>query len=217
MLYANCLILDSALTVKRRFQLPIDDGFTNQGLFVGSRGEVYLIHTDAEDAVAVIQYQPESGESKLLEIGPSGSRRTRFMPFFGADHKMYLATVVENAAGELAGLMIATLIFSQPKVENVQFYPVSADLRQRLGKRVSSGHYDIRAFTVQPEGNRIVTLEKHNIVANTYQYNPLDVNSPANWKPRKQQVQIGERITFRLTSEGKVLSEEITENYKTYP
>jgi hypothetical protein len=61
----------------------------------------------------------------------------------------------------------------------------------------------------------VLELEKRHIAANTYRYDPFAVHDPAQWQPRKQQVRTGERILFRLSPEGKILSETVVDQFKT--
>lgn len=198
------------------FQLPIDDGFTNHGLFVNDQGEVFLINTDANDGLYLIRYQPQTEESTILQVGPTGSRRNRFIPYFGPEGKVYVANVGESPTGQLTGVMVSVFNFAANRVEDVQFHPLSTDIKQKMHSRMPEGRYDLVSFEVKPNGERLLQLEKRNIAANTYRYNPFAVNDPANWAPRKQQVQIGERIIFRLNAEGRTISEEIMDNFKTY-
>jgi hypothetical protein len=198
------------------FQLPVDDGFTSHGLFISNAGEVFAIQTDADDGLYLVRYQPGTGESQVLEVGPSGGRRNRFVPYFGADGKVYVANVAESRAGALTGVMVATFSFSADRVEEVQFHPVSVYLKEKMSPRLPEGRYDLISFNVNAQGERIITLEKHEIAANNYRYDPFAVHDPALWQPRKQQVRVGERIIFRLSAEGKVLSEEVIDHFRTY-
>ncbi len=198
-----------------RFELPVDDGFTSHGLFLNNRGEIFAITTDQEDAFYLIRYHPQTEQSQMLEVGPSGSRRNRFMPFFGPNEKVYVANVAESRSGELTGVMVSVFNFDKNRVEEVQFHPVSADLKARMGTRLPEGRYDLVRFEVKPDGEKVLELEKRTIAANHYRYDPYAVNDPASWQPRKQQVQTGEKITFRLDAEGKALSEEIIDNFRS--
>lgn len=191
------------------FELPVDDGFTSHGLFPGHAGEVFAIQTDGDDGLYLVRYQPGTGESQVLQVGPSGSRRNRFVPHLGNDGKVYVANVTESPAGVLTGVMVSTFDFGAGRVEEVQFHPVSVYLKDKLSTRLPEGRYDLVKFSVNAQGERIIELEKHDIAANTYRYDPYAVHDPALWQPRKQQVRTGERIIFRLNAEGKALSETV--------
>jgi hypothetical protein len=197
------------------FQWTVDDGFTSHGLFVNNAGDVFAIQTDADDGLYVIRYRPGSEESQVLKVGPSGNRRNRFIPYFGADGKVYVANVTESQAGELTGVMVSTLDFGADRVEEVQFHPISIYLKDKMSPRLPEGRYDLVTFEVNAQGERVLALEKRHIAANTYRYDPFAVHDPALWQPRKQQVRLGERILFRLSPEGKILSETVTGQFKT--
>ncbi|CAA9305493.1 MAG: hypothetical protein AVDCRST_MAG56-6470 [uncultured Cytophagales bacterium] len=197
------------------FQLPVDDGFTSHGLFPDNAGEVFAIQTDADDGLYLIRYQPGTEASQVLQVGPSGSRRNRFVPHFGAAGKVYVANVTESRAGVLTGVMVSAFDFGANRVEEVQFHPVSAELRAKMSTRLPEGRYDLVRFHVDAQGERTIELEKHDIAANTYRYDPFAVHDPAGWQPRKQQVRIGERLVFRLNAEGKILSETVVDQFKT--
>jgi hypothetical protein len=111
--------------------------------------------------------------------------------------------------------MVSTFDFGTGRVEEVQFHPVSIHLKEKMSPRLPEGRYDLVEFSVNARGERIIALEKHDIAANTYRYDPYAVHDPALWQPRKQQVRIGERIVFRLNAEGKALSETVVDQFKT--
>jgi hypothetical protein len=198
-----------------RFELPVDDGFTSHGLFLNNRGEIFAITTDEQDAFYLIRYHPQTDQSQMLEVGPGGSRRNRFMPFFDSGGKVYVANVAENRAGEFAGVMLSVFDFEKYRVEGVQFHPVSADLEARMSSKLPEGRFDLVQFEVKPGGEKVLELEKRTIAANNYRYDPYAVNDPASWQPRKQQVQTGEKITIRLDAGGKALSEEVFDNFRS--
>lgn len=197
------------------FQWTVDDGFTSHGLFVNNAGDVFAIQTDDDDGLYVVRFQPGTEESQVLKVGPSGSRRNRFIPYFGADGKVYVANVAESQAGALTGVMVSTFDFSADRVEEVQFHPVSIYLKEKMSPRLPEGRYDLVTFEVNAQGERVLELEKRHIAANTYRYDPFAVHDPALWQPRKQQVRTGERILFRLNAEGKILSETVVDQFKT--
>ncbi len=197
------------------FQWTVDDGFTSHGFFINNAGDVFTIQTDADDGLYVIRYQPGTEESQVLQVGPSGSRRNRFIPYFGTDGKVYVANVTESQTGELTGVMVSTLDFGADRVEEVQFHPISIYLKDKMSSRLPEGRYDLVTFEVNAQGERVLELEKRHIAANTYRYDPFAVHDPAQWQPRKQQVRTGERILFRLSPEGKILSETVVDQFKT--
>jgi len=199
----------------RSFQLPVDDGFTSHGLFPDNAGEVFAIQTDADDGLYLIRYQPGTEESQVLQVGPSGNRRNRFVPHFGPSGKVYVANVTESRAGLLTGVMVSAFDFGANRVEEVQFHPVSVYLKDKMSARLPEGRYDLVKFNVNAQGERTIELEKHDIAANTYRYDPFAVHEPAGWQPRKQQVRTGERLVFCLNAEGKVLSETVVDQFKT--
>jgi hypothetical protein len=197
------------------FEWAVDDGFTSHGLFPSNVGEVFAVQTDADDGLYLVRYRPGTQESKVLKVGPSGNRRNRFVPHFGADGKVYVANVTESRAGVLTGVMVSTFDFGADRVEEVQFHPVSAELKREMSTRLPEGRYDLVKFNVNTQDERTIELEKRDIAANTYRYDPYAVHNPALWQPRKQQVRIGERIIFRLNAEGKALSETVVDQFKT--
>ncbi len=197
------------------FQLPVDDGFTSHGLFLDNAGNVFAIQTDPDDGLYLVRYRPGSEESQVLKVGPSGSRRNRFMPHFGTDGKVYVANVTESQAGALMGVMVSTFDFRADRVEEVQFHPIGVHLKEKMSPRLPEGRYDLVKFSVDAQGERIIELEKHDIAANNYRYNPFAVHHPDRWQARKQQVRIGERIIFRLDAEGNALSETVVDQFKT--
>ncbi len=197
------------------FQWTVDDGFTSHGFFINNAGDVFTIQTDADDGLYVIRYQPGTEESQVLQVGPSGSRRNRFMPHFGTDGKVYVANVTESQAGALTGVMVSTFDFRADRVEEVQFHPIGVHLKEKMSLRLPEGRYDLVKFSVDAQGERIIELEKHDIAANNYRYNPFAVHHPDRWQARKQQVRIGERIIFRLDAEGNALSETVVDQFKT--
>jgi hypothetical protein len=195
--------------------LLVDDGFTSHGLFLNNRGEIFALTTDEEDAFYLIRYHPQTDQSQMLEVGPGGSRRNRFMPFFGPDGKVYVANVAESRAGDFTGVMVSVFNFKKNRVEEVQFHPVSTDLKARVSTTLPEGRFDLVRFEVKPGGEKVLELEKRTIAANNYRYDPYAVNDPASWQPRKQQVKTGEKIILRLNAEGKALSEEVIDNFRS--
>jgi hypothetical protein len=135
------------------FQWAVDDGFTSHGLFLDNAGDVFAIQTDADDGLYVVRYQPGTEESQVLKVGPSGSRRNRFIPHFGADGKVYVANVTESRAGALTGVMVSTFDFRADRVEEVQFHPISVYLQEKMSPRLPEGRYDLVTFEVNAQAN----------------------------------------------------------------
>jgi hypothetical protein len=208
-------ILDPSFSVKYTFGLPIDGGLTSHQLFINNQADVFLLSTDDVGSINLFRYTPESQESKLLQIGPSESQRNSFLPYLRTDQTILVANTSENAAGELTGVVVSIFNFQTGRVEDVQLHLLSQALLSKVSKKMPQGHYEIVAFAENERSEKRIELEKRNIAATNYHYNPSASNRPDQWKPRKQQAQIGEKIILIVNAAGKV-TEELKEHYQTY-
>lgn len=201
-LYAQATLVDGNLNIIQRLRLPISDGIVNQGLFINNQRDIFILETNHDGGISLIRYQLDSGESRLLEVAASSTRRNSFTPFIFNNEVVYIACVTENK-NKLTGVWYATFNFERNKVEQVQFQPLSPEIRGQLNKSKTDGHFELTEFTVNPDESVRLALEKRNLAGSGYTYNPYATNDPANWQSRKIQVQTGEPLTFTFDSSGK--------------
>jgi hypothetical protein len=213
-LYIKCFLLNADLQVLHQFELPIDEAMTNHGVYVNNSGLVCIPNTNTEDGIEFLSYEPSSGNISLIEISASSTRRNSFKLEFLPDNRLYLAGISESN-GTLTGLLCSRLNLKASRVEESYFFPLSKDLQAAITKLPGKGRYDLLHF--RPEQNRFTfELQKRNIVATDYIYDPYAVNDLQQWKPRKMQVQTGEKLLLTFNAEGKVVSEKVVEGIETY-
>jgi hypothetical protein len=213
-LYIKCLLLNADLQVLHHFELPIDEGMTNHGVYVNNSGLVCILNTNAEDGIELLSHEPSSGNISLTEISASSTRRNSFILEFLSDDRLYLAGISESN-GTLTGLLCSRLNLKTSRVEESYFFPLSKDLQAAISKLSGKGRYDLLHF--RPEQNRFTfELQKRNIAASDYIYDPYAINDLQQWKPRKMQVQAGEKLLVSYDSDGKVVSEKVVEGMETY-
>jgi hypothetical protein len=213
-LYIKCLLLNDELQVLHQLELPVDESMTNHGVYVNNSGLVCILNTNAEDGIELLSYEPSSGNASLIEISASSTRRNSFKLEFLSDNQLYLAGISESN-GNLSGIVCSRLNLKTSRVEESYFFPLSKDLHAAITKLPGEGRYDLLHFRL--EQNRFTfELQKRNIAATDYIYDPYAINDLQQWKPRKMQVQTGEKLLLTYNAEGKVVSEKVMESSETY-
>lgn len=206
-LYIQALLLSASLEKNSPIQLPVDEGLINQQVFVNNRKDIFLLHTDDQDGIILIRYQPDSGNSTLLEVAASSTSRHSFLPYLVNNDIIYIAHVTEQA-DNLSGVMYTRFNFASEKVEEVQYSALSAAMLQKVNASSTKGRYHLANFTVTPQNHFILELQKKNIESTGYVYDPYAVNDILQWKPRKTLVTSGEKLLFEFDSNGKLVSEK---------
>jgi hypothetical protein len=206
-LYIQAFLLDSTLKKSSPIQLPVDEGLINQQVFINNREDIFLLHTDDQDGIYLIRYQPDTDNSTLLEVAASSSSRHSFLPYVANNDIIYIANVTEQA-GNLSGVMYTRFNFATGRVEDVQYYALPKDLLEKLNNSSTKGRYHLISFTVTPQNHFLLELQKKNIEATGYAYDPYAVNDLLQWRPRKSLVTEGEKLSFEFDSTGKLVSEK---------
>jgi hypothetical protein len=206
-LYIQAILLNSRLGKGSNMQLPVDEGLINEEVFVNNRKDIFLLHTDELDSIFLIRYQPDSGQSTLLEVSASSSRRHSFLPFVASDDIIYIANVAESN-NTLSGVMYTRFNFASERVEEVQYYILSKDMQEKVNASTANGRYHLINFTSTPQKHFLLELQKRNIEATGYTYDPYAVNDLMQWRPRKSLIISGEKLLFEFDSTGKLVSEK---------
>ena len=206
-LYIQTILLDSNLQKQTSVQLPVDEGLINHQVFINNRKDIFLLHTDNQDGIYLIRYEPDTENSTLLEVAASSSNRHSFLPYVVSNDIIYIANVTEQA-DNLSGVMYTRFNFATGRVEEVKYYALSKDMQDKLNASSIKGRYHLVNFTVTPQNHFLLELQKKNIEATGYVYNPYAVNDLSQWRPRKSLVTEGEKLLFEFDSTGKLVSEK---------
>jgi hypothetical protein len=206
-LYIAATLLNSALNKTSTLQLPVDEGLINHQVFINNRKDIFLLQTDEQDGILLIRYQPDTDQSTLLEVAASSSQRYSFLPYVSGDQTIYIANVTENN-NNLSGVMYARFNFDTQRVEEVQYHALSKDMLEKINASSDKGRFHLINFTITPQKHFLLELQKKNIEATGYSYNPYALNDPIQWKPRKSLVTAGGKLLFEFDSTGKLVSEK---------
>jgi hypothetical protein len=206
-LYIQATLLNAKLEESPKLQLPIDEGLINHQVFVNNRKDIFLLHTDQQDGILLIRYQPDTDQSTLLEVAASSSRRHSFLPYVSGNDTIYIANVTENN-NSLSGVMYARFNFKTQRVEEVQYHALSKEILEKLNASSNKGRFHLISFTMSPQKHILLELQKKNIEATGYTYDPFTLNDPIHWKPRKSLVTTGDKLLFEFDSTGKLVSEK---------
>ena len=213
-LYIKCVLLNADLQLLQTFDLPVDEGKTNHGVFVTHSGNLCLLNTDAADGIELLQYEPATGNVSLIEISASSTNRNSFKLMFLPDNRLYLAAISESN-GSFTGLLCYRLNLKAGRVEESYFFPLSKEMLATINRLPGKGRYDLIEFSPQSDKFSF-ELQKRNIAATDYVYDPYAVNDLQQWSPRKMQVQTGEKLLLTYNAESKVVSEKVVEGMETY-
>ncbi len=206
-LYIQAILLNSNLQKTAPIQLPVDEELINQQVFVNNQRDIFLVHTDNQDGIYLIHYNPDTESSTLLEIAASSSSRRSFLPYVASNDIIYIANVTEQA-DNLSGVMYTRFNFATRRVEEVQYHILSKDMQAKLNASSSKGRYHLINFTVTPQNHFLLELQKKNIESTGYIYDPYAVNDLLQWRPRKSLVTEGEKLSLEFDSTGKLVSEK---------
>lgn len=213
-LVIRCLLLNAELQVLRNFELPVEAGMTNHGVYVTLAGNVCILNTNADDGIDLIQYEPATGNASLIEISASSTSRNSIKLVFLPDGRLYLAAISESN-GSLTGLLCSRLNLKTSRVEESYSFPLSKQMLATVNGLPGKGRYDLLQFIPQ-ENSFTFELQKRNIAATDYVYDSYAVNDLLQWKSRKMQVQTGEKLLLSYNADGKVISEKVAEGMETY-
>jgi hypothetical protein len=206
-LYIQAFLLNSHLDKKPPLQLPVDEGLIHHQAFINNHGDIFLLHTDPQDGILLIRYQPDIDHSTLLEIAASSSRRHSFLPHIADHETVYIANVTE-LHDNLSGVMYSKFNFASQRVEEVQYHILSKEMQEKVNASSNKGRFHLTSFSVTPQKYYSLELQKKNIEATGYTYDPYATNDPLQWRPRKIQVRSGEKLHFQFDSTGKLVSEK---------
>jgi hypothetical protein len=140
-------------------------------------------------------------------VAASSTRRRSFLPMVDNTGKVYVANIAEST-DQLTGVMYTRFNFTKELVEEVHYHILSKDLQEKIKASSTKGRFHLINFTITPQGNFLVELQKKNIEATGYTYNPYAVNDLLQWQPRKTLVTSGEKLLFEFDSSGKLVSEK---------
>jgi hypothetical protein len=206
-LYIAATLLNSKLEKGPKLQLPVDEGLINHQVFINNRKDIFLLHTDQQDGILLIRYQPDTDQSTLLEVAASSSQRHSFLPHISGNDTVYIANVTENNSS-LSGVMYTRFNFGTQRVEEVQYHALSKEILKKLNASSDKGRFHLISFKMSPQKHFLLEVQKKNIEATGYTYDPFALNDPMQWKPRKSLITAGDKLLFEFDSTGKLVSEK---------
>lgn len=219
-LVATTIIVDDKLEVLQSGKVSIDNNFVNYGIYVNNRQELFILNCDKLGRVVLVRFEMQTKDIILLDIQSSIAKRESFKLQFLNDDEVYVANMVVSNK-KLNGIMYAKFNFKDRVVEKLNFYDLSDGIKStstavRNSNKMFSGqedwlNYQITDFYLNEYEKIIVVLEKKNIEAIGYTYDPAGVNDIKNWQERLGKVR-AESVVLLSFNKNDVL---LWENY--YP
>ncbi|WMJ72855.1 hypothetical protein RCC89_06720 [Cytophagaceae bacterium ABcell3] len=217
-LLADAVVFDRKLNVVHTASIPIDNNFTNYGLYINNKGEVYILNADRAGRIVLIKYDIPSKEGKLLDIKTASTHRENLVLKVFSDDIIYVAnTNLKN--NRLAGIMYSKFDFKEHLVEKIHYHEISTGLKQTLNAlrdsknnlkgKESWENYHITDFIINEYEKIILVLEKREILSMDFAYQINATNDPDQWVEKQGKVNTEAILMFSFNMKDDVLWENV--------
>ncbi len=183
-LKAHVRVYDNTGELLQQGEVPIDDDYTNYGIYVNNKGLIYIVNGGRLGQLNLIQYNLADKSFKLMELPATNMFKDDYHLHFIADDIVYIGNE-ETRDGKLMGVMVTKFDFSTEKRENVVLHDLSPEFKKRIlsirdnDKDIHGEEdwkdYDITHFIVNDDGSILVSLEKRSLYADGYPHVSRDV------------------------------------------
>jgi hypothetical protein len=196
-LVANVTVYDNAGNALKKGKVTIDAGYTNHGMFLNNRGELFIVNVNAASKVNIIRLDLDTRDFKIVEIPSSNSKKDELITQFISDDKVIVGAV-ELYEEKLVGVTYAVANFAtltldkhvSDKFDAAVFSTVSEGRKSLKSIKGEENwiDYDLSHMFVSETEGVILVLEKRSLYADGYPH-----ISPATFD-KKHQVEVNGHV-----------------------
>lgn len=200
-LLAETYVFDQEHQLVKKAILPIDKGYINHELQLSPEGNIFILNTRSDGAVAVIHYNLEEKESRFLELSPSNSHRNHFRLEVDSKYKA-VVSYLNYRENFLEGLTSAMFNFLDEKIEWVNHQELNQplDSLSTASGKESYKNYALLDRVSFMKGN-LYFLEQREYVSTGKQLSSQNEEHVNYWKPGKSQLHLGNILVLYLNSD----------------
>ncbi|MFN6944409.1 MAG: hypothetical protein ACK4ND_05640 [Cytophagaceae bacterium] len=213
---ANLIIFDTKLNLVHEETVPIDNGFTNYGLSLNNKGQVYILNADRIGRIVLVKYDIPTKDAQLLDIQNASTSRENLTMKVWKDDIVYVANI-NTRSGQFSGIMYSKFNFELNLVEKINYHEVSMGLKQTINALRQSNKnvrgdeswkgYQITNFIINEYEKIIIVLEKREILSLEFAYDPSASNDPERWREKQGKVNAEGILMFSFNMDDDVLWE----------
>ena len=205
-LYSDIKVFDSNFNVLQRGKIPVDHSYLAYEYLVNNNGHVYISKANRFGRVALIQYDLETLEFKMLNIEISNYQRDNLKLFMKEDNVIYLAKLNKNRQ-VLKAVSFAIFDFNTMLVDQYNFYEFDESFKKEIIKaEEDSGlkieeefkNFSITDFWVGADSNITVIIEEEELRSTNFEYNSESVENHEAWLPEMAQVRTGTLVMYHI-------------------
>lgn len=205
-LYSDVKVFDANFNLLHRGKIPVDHSYLAYEYLVNNQGKVYISKANRFGRVALIQYDLETLEFKVLNIEISNYQRDNLKLFMKDDNVVYLAKLNKNRQ-VLKAVSFAIFDFNTMLVDQYNYYEfdeafkndiVKAEEKSGLNVGEEFKNFTITDFWVDADSNITVIIEEEELRSNNFEYNSESVENHEAWLPEMAQVRTGTLVIYHI-------------------
>jgi len=176
-LTASLAIYDTQGNVLKKGKVSIDNNYTNYGICINNKAQVFILNANNSGAVNFIQFDLDTRDFFILQLPNSNYMKDDFHVQFLNDNEVYVANS-EVKDGKIYGVMYSKFNFQTEQVEMSKFQELDASFKSKINadrknNKQMKGEddwmdYDITQFYVDKQEEAFIVLEKRDLHADGY-------------------------------------------------
>lgn len=205
-LYSDIKVFDTDFKEIHHGQIPVDHSYLAYEFLVNNQGRVYISKANRFGRVALIRYDLETLDFKVLNIEISNYQRDNLKLFMKEDNVVYLAKLNKNRQ-VLKAVSFAIFDFNTMLVDQYNYYQfdeafkddiIEAEEKSGLKIEEEFKNFSITDFWVDADSNITVIIEEEELRSNNFEYNSESVENHEVWLPEKAQVRTGTLVMYHI-------------------
>lgn len=205
-LLSELKVFDNDLNQLSHGTIPVDHGFLVYGYEINNRGDVYIFKANKFGKVAVIQYDLNNQDFRVINIEMSNFQRDNLKLYVAEDDKVYLAKL-NKARGVLTAVAYSIFDFTQNHVDHYNFYPVEQAFKNKIIKAEKDAGYDtkeefknfnITDFWLDENKRPTLIIEEEEIQSVNFEYDSESVEDIKSWQTELAKVRTGTMLIFQF-------------------
>lgn len=212
-LYSDIKVFDNNFNLLQRGKIPVDHSYLAYEYMVNNQGEIYISKANRFGRVALIKYNLETLEFKMLNIEISNYQRDNLKLFMKEDNVVYLAKL-NKSRQVLKAISFAIFDFNTMLVDQYNFYEFEESFKKEIVKaEEESGlkieeefkNFSITDFWVSADSNITVIIEEEELRSTNFEYNSESVENHEAWLPEMAQVRTGTLVMYHIDAKKDLL------------
>jgi hypothetical protein len=176
-LTASIGVYDTQCNSLKKGKVSIDNNYTNFGIYINNKGQVFILNANNFGAVNFIQFDLDTKDFFILQLPNSNYMKDDFHVQFLNDNEVYVANT-EVKDGKIYGVMYSKFNFQTEQVDMSKFQELDASFKskvntERKNNKQMKGEddwmdYDITHFYIDKSEEAFIVLEKRDLHADGY-------------------------------------------------